>query len=131
MFPQAIVAMGGTEEELAVATEGVRMLLAFYGSTPAYRPVLDVEGWGDLQPELNAPSKRGDVAAMGALVTDEMVATLAVRGTPEQCADDLTRRFGDVAERVCAYFPGHHPGSEQIASLARVLAGGAATRGPG
>ena len=38
---------------------GVRGLLAFYGSTPAYRPVLDVEGWGDLQPELNALSKTG------------------------------------------------------------------------
>lgn len=131
VFPQAILAMGRTEEELAAATEGVRLLLAFYGSTPAYRPVLDIEGWGDLQPELNALSKRGDVAAMGSLVTDEMVGTLAVRGTPEQCADDLTRRFGDVADRVCAYFPGHDPGSEQIASLARVLAGGAATRGPG
>lgn len=131
VFPQAILAMGRTAEELAAATEGVRVLLAFYGSTPAYRPVLDVEGWGDLQPELNALSKRGDVAAMASLVTDEMVGTLAVRGTPEQCADDLRRRFGDVADRVCAYFPGHDPGSEQIASLARVLAGGAATRGPG
>ena len=37
---------------------GVRGLLAFYGSTPAYRPVLEVEGWGDIQPELNALSKR-------------------------------------------------------------------------
>ena len=107
------------------------MLLAFYGSTPAYRPVLDVEGWGDLQPELNALSKRGDIGAMAALVTEEMVETLAVRGTPEQCAADLERRFGDVADRVCAYFPGHDPGAEQIASLARSLAGGAATPGPG
>jgi alkanesulfonate monooxygenase SsuD/methylene tetrahydromethanopterin reductase-like flavin-dependent oxidoreductase (luciferase family) len=131
VYPQAILAMGRTEEELVAATEGVRLLLAFYGSTPAYRPVLEVEGWGDLQSELNALSKRGDLAAMGSLVTDEMVETLAVRGTPEQCADELTRRFGDVADRVCAYFPGHDPGSEQIASLARVLAGGAATRGPG
>ena len=62
VFPQAILAMGRTDEELAAASEGVRVLLAFYGSTPAYRPVLDVEGWGDLQPELNALSKRGDIA---------------------------------------------------------------------
>ena len=131
VFPQAILAMGRTEEELVAATEGVRMLLAFYGSTPAYRPVLDVEGWGDLQPELNALSKSGDIGAMRSLVTEEMVETLAVRGTPEQCADELARRFGDVAERVCAYFPGHDPGTEQIASLARTLAGGAEARGPG
>ena len=39
--------------------EATRRLLAFYGSTPAYRPVLDIHGWGDLQPELNTLSKRG------------------------------------------------------------------------
>ena len=61
---------------------------------------------------------------MRALVTDEMVETLAVRGTAEECAAELHRRFGDVAERVCAYFPGHDPGVEQIASLARALTGG-------
>ena len=131
VFPQAILAMGRTAEELTAATAGARMLLAFYGSTPAYRPVLDVEGWGEVQPELNALSKRGDIAAMVSLVTEEMVETLAVRGTPEQCAADLERRFGDVADRVCAYFPGHDPGTEQIASLARALAGGAEGRGPG
>ena len=131
VFPQAILAMGRTAEELTTATEGVRMLLAFYGSTPAYRPVLDVEGWGEVQPELNALSKRGDVGAMAALVTEEMVETLAVRGTPEQCAAELERRFGDVAGRVCVYFPGHDPGSEQVASLARALAGGGEARGPG
>ena len=131
IYPQAILAMGRTDEELEAATRGVRMLLAFYGSTPAYRPVLDVEGWGDLQPKLNALSKHGDVDAMQGLVSDEMIETLAVRGTPEQCADDLAQRFGDVADRVCAYFPGHDPGSEQIASLARALAGGAGARGPG
>ena len=105
---------------------GVRGLLAFYGSTPAYRPVLDVEGWGELQPELNALSKRGDVAAMMALVTDEMVGTLAVTGTPEECAAELHRRFGDVAERVCAYFPGHDPGTGAIAELAGALRSGPA-----
>lgn len=121
LFPQAILAMGRTEEELATATLGVRGLLAFYGSTPAYRPVLDVEGWGDLQPELNALSKTGDVAAMMALVSDEMVDTIAVRGTPEECAAELGRRFGAVAERVCCYFPGYDAPLDQVGALARAL----------
>ena len=107
IYPQAILAMGRTPDRAEAATTGARGLLAFYGSTPAYRPVLDIEGWGDLQPELNALSKAGDIAAMMALVTDEMVETLAVRGTPEECAAELHRRFGDVADRVCAYFPGY------------------------
>ncbi|HTW17485.1 MAG TPA: TIGR03617 family F420-dependent LLM class oxidoreductase [Nocardioides sp.] len=121
IFPQAILAMGRTPAELEAATLGVRGLLAFYGSTPAYRSVLDVEGWGELQPELNALSKRGDVAAMMALVTDEMVETIGVRGTPEECAAELDRRFGAVAERVCCYFPGYDAPLAQVGELAAAL----------
>lgn len=121
ILPQAILAMGRTEAELHVASTGARGLLAFYGSTPAYRPVLDAEGWGELQPELNLLSKSGDLAAMFGLVSDEMLETLAVRGTPEECAAEIGRRFGDVAERVCCYFPGYQPPSDQIADLATSL----------
>ena len=106
IFPQVIAAMGRTPDELAAASTGVRQLLAFYGSTPAYAPVLEVEGRGDLQPELNALSKRMDVNAMTDLVDDSLVTVLAVRGTPEECAREILNRFGDVAERVCVYFPG-------------------------
>ena len=122
IYPQAITAMGRTPDEQAAADLGVRGLLAFYGSTPAYRPVLDVEGWGDLQPELNALSKTGDIAAMMALVSDEMISTIAVRGTPEECAAELRRRFGDVAERVCCYFPGYDAPLAAIGELAAALA---------
>ena len=125
IYPQAIVAMGETEDEVARATQGVRGLLAFYGSTPAYRPVLEVEGWADLQPELNALSKTGHVAEMIALVDDDMARTLAVVGTPEECAAEIQRRFGDVADRVCAYFPGYQPPLEQIGRLADGLRSGA------
>lgn len=123
IYPQAILAMGRTPEELEAATLGVRGLLAFYGSTPAYLPVLDVEGWGDLQPELNALSKTGDVMAMIDLVSPEMVETLAVRGTPEDCAAELHRRFGDLADRVCCYFPGYTAPLDQISALATALGG--------
>jgi probable F420-dependent oxidoreductase len=119
--PQAILAMGSTPVEVEAAEVGVRRLLAFYGSTPAYRPVLEVEGWADLQPELNALSKQGAVDEMAALVSDEMLATLAVRGTPAECAAELHRRFGDVAERVCAYFPGSRPPPADVAALAAAL----------
>ena len=121
IHPQAIVAMGRTEAEVEAADAGVRGLLAFYGSTPAYRPVLDVEGWGELQPELNRLSKAGAFAEMCGLVTNRMLTTLAVRGTPEECAAEIGRRFGDLADRVCCYFPGYQPPLEQIADLATAL----------
>ncbi|WP_460712125.1 TIGR03617 family F420-dependent LLM class oxidoreductase [Nocardioides dilutus] len=123
IYPQAILAMGRSAAELDAATLGVRGLLAFYGSTPAYRPVLDIEGWGDLQPQLNALSKTGDVAAMIDLVTPEMVETLAVRGTPEECAAELLRRFGDLTDRVCCYFPGYDVPLDQVSALGAGLAG--------
>jgi probable F420-dependent oxidoreductase len=122
ILPQAIVAMGRTDQELAAASAGVRGLLAFYGSTPAYRPVLEVEGWAEVQPELNRLSKQGDWAAMAGLVTDEMLETLAVRGSPEECAAEIARRFGDVADRVCAYFPGYDAPLDQVRDLAAGLA---------
>jgi probable F420-dependent oxidoreductase len=121
ILPAAIVAMGRTDEELAAASAGVRGLLAFYGSTPAYVPVLEVEGWSDVQPELNRLSKLGDFAAMFELVSDEMLETLAVRGTPEECAAEIRRRFGDVADRVCAYFPGYDVPLDQLGDLANAL----------
>ncbi len=122
IVPQVILATGRTEEELAAASRGVRGLLAFYGSTPAYRSVLEVEGWEDAQPELNRLSKEGDVAGMVALVDDAWLDTLAVRGTPEECAAEIRRRFGDVATRVCGYFPGYDVPLDQVADLVTALA---------
>jgi probable F420-dependent oxidoreductase len=121
IYPQAIVAMGTTPDEIEAASLGVRGLLAFYGSTPAYKPVLDIEGWGDLQPELNALSKTGDVMKMIDLVDDTVLRTLAVVGTPAEAAAEIKARFGDVADRICAYFPGSTHPRETIRSLADAL----------
>ncbi len=121
--PQAILAMARTPEEHATAAAGVRQLLAFYASTPAYRPVLDIEGWGDLQPELNTLSKTGDIAAMTDLIDDAMLGTLAIVGTPEECAAEIERRFGEVADRVCCYFPGYRPSPSDLGELVQVLGG--------
>ena len=114
---EAILAVGETDEEIERSRIGVRGLLSFYGSTPSYRPVLDVEGWGELQPELNAMSKRGEWGEMSKLITDDMVDTIAVPGTPAECARTLVDRFGAVADRVCLYFPGGQPSDEALARL--------------
>ena len=55
------------------------------------------------------------------LVDDAMVDTLAVRGTPEECAAELHRRFGDLAERVCCYFPGYDAALGDVRALAAAL----------
>jgi probable F420-dependent oxidoreductase len=100
-----IVCTGRDEAEMATAVAGTRAMLAFYGSTPAYRPVLDAHGWGDLQPELNTLSKQGRWDEMNVLIDDEVLDTLAVRGEPAEVATEILRRFGDVATRVGFYLP--------------------------
>ena len=102
---EVIACCGRTEEELAVADEGTRWLLSFYASTPSYRPVLDVEGWGDLQTELHALSKEGRWEEMPRRIEPAMLGALAARGSPRDVAADIQDRFGPRVEQVCIYTP--------------------------
>ncbi|MEU4454157.1 TIGR03617 family F420-dependent LLM class oxidoreductase [Nocardioides sp. NPDC023903] len=122
IHPQAILAMADDPDELSQAIEGVRRLLAFYASTPAYRPVLEVEGRPELQLELGNAVRTGDLAAKTHLIDDGLLSELAIVGTPEDCARQLIARFGSYAQRVCCYFPGHDPSPALIAELVAALA---------
>ena len=88
------------EEQREQAYTALRRRLAFYGSTPAYRVVLDAHGWGDLQPELNALSKRGDWSAMEGLITDEMVDEFCVVAPADALPGVIRQRYGDIVQRV-------------------------------
>lgn len=101
----AFVVTGTNEEEMAKSAKGTREQIAFYGSTPAYKKVLDAHGWGDLQPQLNALSKQGEWEQMGTLIDDEILETFAVVAEPAKLAAGLKDRFGDVATRVQFYAP--------------------------
>jgi probable F420-dependent oxidoreductase len=101
----SFVVTGANEEELDKASQGTRQQIAFYGSTPAYKPVLELHGWGGLQDELNTMSKQGKWVEMADLVDDEILNTFAVVGEPEQIAPELHRRYGDVIERISFYAP--------------------------
>jgi probable F420-dependent oxidoreductase len=101
----SFVVTGTTEEEMAKARAGTKQQIAFYGSTPAYRGVLELHGWGDAQGELNALSKQGKWVEMGDLIDDEMLDAFAVVGEPEDIAPQLTARFGDVVDRFTFYVP--------------------------
>jgi len=104
---EVIVCCGRDEDEMEAARAAGRWLLAFYASTPAYRPVLEVEGWEQVQPELNMLSKSGRWEEMSRMVDDTMLETLAAVGSPKQVAADVRRRFGSGVDRVAFYPPGH------------------------
>lgn len=99
----AFVVTGATEEEMEASATAIRKQIAFYGSTPAYRPVLELHGWGELQDELNRMSKEGRWEEMGTLITDEILDAFAVVGEPEQIAPKMAARYGDVVQRLSFY----------------------------
>jgi probable F420-dependent oxidoreductase len=101
----AFVVSGTTDEQMESADVATRKQIAFYGSTPAYRPVLELHGWGDLQTDLNALSKRGEWDQMGLLITDEILDSFAVRADPNDVPYELDKRFGDLIDRVSLYMP--------------------------
>jgi probable F420-dependent oxidoreductase len=101
----AFIVTGNNEEEMEEASTGTRRQIAFYGSTPAYRGVLDLHGWGDLQPDLNRLSKQGEWAKMGELIDDEILRTFAVIGEPASIGGQLVERFGGLIDRVSFYLP--------------------------
>jgi hypothetical protein len=100
-----IVLTGANEQELEEADAGVRRLLSFYGSTPAYRVTLDAHGWGDLQTELNTLSKSGRWDDMPALIGDDMVDALAICGEPASIGARVYERFGGLADRISMSMP--------------------------
>ena len=101
----AFVVTGANEEDLARSVAGTKQQIAFYGSTPAYRPVLELHGWGGLQDDLNKMSKEGKWQEMGELITDEILHTFAVVAEPEKLAAGLEERYGDVVQRLSFYAP--------------------------
>ena len=101
----SFVVTGEGGEEMERSASATRQQIAFYGSTPAYRPVLEIHGWGELQTDLNALSKRGQWVEMAALIDDEILNTFAVVAQPEEIAPELGRRYGDVISRISFYAP--------------------------
>jgi len=98
------VVTGRDERELDAAKVATRRQIAFYGSTPAYKPVLDSIGAGELQPRLNAMSKEGRWAEMGELIDAGTMAKFAIVAEPARIAADIKARFGDVVDRTSAAY---------------------------
>ncbi len=97
---QIMICSGADDEEIEAVRQSTKQQIAFYGSTPAYRPVLEVHGWGDLQHELNAMSKRGQWAEMTDLISDEIVEAVAICAPIGQLAKRVRQRCEGIVDRV-------------------------------
>ncbi|MGZ4550850.1 MAG: TIGR03617 family F420-dependent LLM class oxidoreductase [Blastococcus sp.] len=104
-FPGLVVS-GRTDAERAEAAAAVRATIAFYGSTPAYRPVLELHGWEALGDELHtlSVSRREDKwTAMRDLVDDEVLGTFAVVADPDDVGPEVLRRYDGLVDRFSVY----------------------------
>ncbi len=98
------VATGTNEEELEQAKVATRQQIAFYGSTPAYKPVLESIGVGDMQSDLNAMSKQGRWEEMGKLIDTDVLEAFAVIGEPQTIPEQILSRYGDIVDRTAAAY---------------------------
>lgn len=113
------IVTGPDEASTQAADAAVRMQIAFYGSTPAYRCVLDAHGWGALGEELHAMSKCGAWEEMRGRITDELLHEFAIIAPPERVAESLLTRYGDVFTRTGFYAPYPVPQGSGSPSCAR------------
>jgi probable F420-dependent oxidoreductase len=123
LYAPVFVITGDTDEELRTAERAVRLQMAFYMSTPAYRKVLAFHDRPDLPAALNELSKQGKWKEMGGLVDDELLDLFSVTGKPEEIGPAIEARFGGILDRVALYAPYQH----NPEPWARVLPGFTAT----
>lgn len=100
-----MVATGVDDEAIEKAVEGLRGRIAFYGCTVAYKPVLDIHGWGDLQDELIILNRHHRNEEMAALITDDMVATIGIIGSPAVVVEKMKNRFQNLISRTSFSVP--------------------------
>ena len=124
MFCPVFVVTGTGEAEMAAAAAGTRKQIAFYASTPAYRKVLELHGWGELQTDLHRLLLDGRWDAMADLIDDEILETFAVVAPVDRLAAALTRRCDGIIDRVMVGLPAGTPEATVRAFLDEVRSGG-------
>jgi probable F420-dependent oxidoreductase len=101
----SFIVTGATAEEFDVALRETKRQIAFYASTPAYRPVLEVHGWGELQSDLNALARQDRWDEMGELIDDDILNSFAIVAEPNEIAPALAERFEGLVQRTSLYIP--------------------------
>ncbi len=80
--------------------------IAFYTVVRTYRSIVEMEGFSDEVAEIRAAWQRRDADAMVAAVSAEMVARMAVAGTPDEARDQLPG-FHGLYDRLLCYVPSY------------------------
>ena len=105
-------------DEAAFTQAKARVLaqIGFYASTPAYRPVLELHGWGDLQSEARRLTLEDRWQELGDLIDDDILATFAiVTEDIDALPGLLAGRFGGLANTwMCTVQTGDEDVQKQL-----------------
>jgi len=85
--------------------ELVRGQIAFYASTPSYRGVMELHGWGETADQLQGMARRGECDLLGERITQEMLEAFAVVCEPEELGPALLERYQGLVDRLALYLP--------------------------
>jgi probable F420-dependent oxidoreductase len=114
--------VAGDAERFEQQTRALRQQVAFYASTPAYRGVLELHGWGELQGELNRLSKLGRWAEMGERIGEDVLDAFCVTAEPSRLAEALLERCAGAVDRMLDGFGLTDP-DQRAELLAKLRAG--------
>ena len=105
LYSPVFTAGGETQADVDRSVAEVRRQIAFYGSTPAYRPVLEQLGYADTAKQLSDLARRGEWGGIATLIPDALLEQIAVVAKPAELPSALRRRYEGVLDRVSLYFP--------------------------
>jgi probable F420-dependent oxidoreductase len=83
----------------------IQSQIAFYASTPTYRPVMALHGWGEIADQLQALSRKKAWDEMPSLIDDEMLDTFALSAPTGELGEALLGRYHGLVDRLTLYQP--------------------------
>jgi len=99
------VVTGHNEEAKQKNMIAIKSQIAFYASTPSYRKVMEMHGWGDFCDRMNQLTKEGKWDEMWKEVPDEILNEIAVVADPDELPHAVRERYDGLLDRIGYYFP--------------------------
>ncbi|MFP6782478.1 MAG: TIGR03617 family F420-dependent LLM class oxidoreductase [Gammaproteobacteria bacterium] len=96
------IATGVDDEAVEKAKEWVRYRVGFYGSTPAYWPVFEAHGEGDLGRKLNQMTKAGQWDQLSGEISDDLLDLFAAVGRHDEIVAQIEKRFAGISDSIYA-----------------------------
>ncbi|HEV2358643.1 MAG TPA: TIGR03617 family F420-dependent LLM class oxidoreductase [bacterium] len=105
LYAPVIIAPGETPDERAAALARARARIAFYGSTPTYRLLLEIVGYADVADRLRQMVSQGRMGEIAGQVPDGLLDAIVIRGTYDEIGHQLRARYAGLLDRVASYWP--------------------------